>query len=281
MSEQRRSSGGQARERTIHERERHHRILGLVRDRVAMPVRDLADALGTSAATLRRDLVKLAALGVLRRVHGGVEAVGRDDRPLLATRTFEVSASLHVGRKRAIARAAVGLCRDGESIVVNGGTTTFAMVEFLAGRRLHILTNSFPMAEALMHSSANRIVLPGGEVYREQGIILSPFDGDSIQHYTASKMFMSAMSVGPLGLIEGDPLIARAEAKLLDRAADLVALVDSSKFEPRGSMAVAPLSRIRTLITDDAAPPAALDMLRKAGVELVIVSCEDDLLSVA
>jgi len=265
----------------MHERERWQAILGLVRQRKVMPVRDLAAAVSASSATLRRDLTKLAAMGQLRRVHGGVEAVDPDHRPLLATRAFDISRTLNAERKRAIAKAAVALCKDGEAIVINGGTTTFQMVEFLADRRLHILTNSFPIAEALVHSSENRIVLPGGEVYREQSLILSPFDGDSIQHYTASKMFMSAMSVGPLGLIEGDPLIARAEAKLLSRAADLIVLVDSSKFEPRGSMAVAPLSRIRTLITDDEAPQGALDMLREAAVEVIVVPTESKLLSVA
>ena len=84
-------------------------------------------------------------------------------------------------------------------------------------------------------------------------------------------MFMSAYSVGPLGIIEGDPLIARAEAKLLSRAAELVVLVDSSKFEPRGNLAVAPLARVKTLITDDRAPVAMLDMLRQAGVDVILV----------
>src|SRR4029077_1106978 len=155
------------------------------------------------------------------------------------------SQALFAERKRAIARQAVALCRDGESIIINGGSTTFHMVEFLRASRLQILTNSFSIAEALVRQSDNRIILPGGEVYRDQNIILSPFDEDSIQHYTASKMFMSAMSIGPLGLVEGDPLIARAEAKLLSRAADLIVVADSSKFEPRGSMAVAPLTRIK------------------------------------
>jgi len=122
----------------------------------------------------------------------------------------------------------------------------------------------------LVRSSRNRVILPGGEVFRDQSIILSPFDEDSIQHITASKMFMSAMSVGPLGLTEGDPLIARAEAKLLNRATDLIALADSSKFQPRGSMAVAPLSRIKILITDEGAPPGALDMLREAGIAVFV-----------
>ena len=110
--------------------------------------------------------------------------------------------------------------------------------------------------------------------HREQGIVLSPFDGDASQHYTASKMFMSCFSFGPLGVIEGDALIARAEAKLLGRADKLIVLADSSKFETRGSMAVCPLSRVHTLITDDEAPEAVLDQVRQAGVNVIVVSAE-------
>jgi DeoR family ulaG and ulaABCDEF operon transcriptional repressor len=87
-------------------------------------------------------------------------------------------------------------------------------------------------------------------------------------------MFMSCFSFGPLGVIEGDALIARAEAKLLGRADKLIVLADSSKFETRGSMAVCPLSRVHTLITDDEAPGAILDQIRQAGVNVVVVSAE-------
>ena len=85
---------------------------------------------------------------------------------------------------------------------------------------------------------------------------------------------MSCYSINTLGVIEGDPLIARAEAKLLSRAEKLVVLVDSSKFEARGSMAVCKLSRVHTLITDDAAPPRILAHARSEGVEVIVVRNE-------
>jgi DeoR family ulaG and ulaABCDEF operon transcriptional repressor len=182
------------------------------------------------------------------------------------------SRTLNVAAKRAIARTAVALCSEGDAIIINGGTTTFEMGEFLRERRLKVLTNSYPLAETLIHHSNCRVALPGGEVYREQKLIVSPFEEDAIQHYSASRMFMSAISIGPLGVIEGDPLIARAETKLLKRAEKLVVLADSSKFTPRGSLVVCPLSRISTLITDAQAPKEALDMLRDAGVEVMIAT---------
>jgi DeoR family transcriptional regulator, ulaG and ulaABCDEF operon transcriptional repressor len=258
----------------MHERERWQIILTHVRQRGVVSVRDLVLVTGASTATLRRDLTKLEELGQLRRVHGGVEAIEVSQQPHLATRSFGVSQTLNAARKRDVAKAAAAMCVDGESIIINAGSTTWCMAEFLRTKRMQILTNSFPIAQELIATSQNRIVLPGGEVYREQGIVLSPFDEDAIQHFTASKMFMSCFSVTPMGIIEGDPLIARAEAKLLSRTDKLIVIADSSKFESRGSMVVCQLSRVHTLVTDDAAPPHMIDHLRSLGVNVVIAAQE-------
>jgi len=264
--------------RALHERERWQTILRLVRERGVVPVRDLVRETGASAASIRRDLSKLAESGAVRRMHGGVEMVPGGGRPQeLGTRAFEVSRTLNLQRKRAIAEAAAALCVDGQSIIINAGSTTYQMVEPLHQHRLDILTNSFPIAEALMVRGHNRVMVPGGEIYRKQAIILSPFDDDAIQHYAADTMFMSCASLGPLGVIEGDPLIARAEVKLLDRAQKLVVLVDSSKFEPRGAIVVCPLSRVSTVVTDDSAPHQSIAMLRSAGIEVIIAKVQDTL----
>jgi DeoR family ulaG and ulaABCDEF operon transcriptional repressor len=265
----------------MHERERWQVILGAVHERAVVTVRDLVQRTGVSPATLRRDLVKLVDAGQIRRVHGGVEGLSTVTPKHLNTRAFGVSQALHGSAKQAIGRAAAAMCRDDDSIIINAGSTTFQMVEFLREKRLQIVTNSFPIAEALVSRSNSRVILPGGEIYPEQGIVLSPFDGDATQHYTAAIMFMGCYSIGPLGVIEGDPLIARGESKLLHRAQRLVVLADASKFETRGSMAVCPLSRVDTLITDDQAPEKALEVIRKAGVNVIVVSAEESSISTA
>ena len=258
------------RDRPLHERERWQTILRLVRERGVVPVGDLVRETRASAASIRRDLAKLAETGMVRRVHGGVE-LGTAGRPLeLGTRAFDVSRTLNVEHKRAVAEVAAGLCTDNQSIIINAGSTTFEMVEAFKSRKLDILTNSFPIAVALMARGHNRVLVPGGEIYRKQAIILSPFDDDSLQHYAADVMFMSCASLGPLGVIEGDPLIARAEVKLLKRANRLVVLVDGSKFQPRGAIVVCPLSRVSTVVTDETAPPKSLTMLRAAGIEVIV-----------
>jgi DeoR family ulaG and ulaABCDEF operon transcriptional repressor len=265
--------------RAMRERQRVEIVRNLLAARGFLSIADLMAATGVSAASARRDAGRLAEAGYGQRVYGGIQALGgafsrRMAQASLETQAFEVSRTINIEAKRAIARRALEMCVDGDVIIVNGGTTTFQMAEFLRNTRLKILTNSYPLAEFLIRETQNRVALPGGEVYRDQKLIVAPFDDDAIQHYSARIMFMSAISIGPLGVIEGDPLIALAETKLLRRADKLVVLADSSKFASRGSLVVCPLSRIHAIITDQAAPADALAMLRDAGVETIVVNAD-------
>jgi DeoR family ulaG and ulaABCDEF operon transcriptional repressor len=133
-------------------------------------------------------------------------------------------------KKRAIARAAVDLCDPGDAIIINGGTTTFQMVHFMAAHRMQVMTNSFAIAEHLVKHSKNTVTVPGGVIYREQSLILSPFDNDAIRNFYARRLFIGAQGVGPLGIMEADAQIIQSEQKLMHQADELVVMVDSSKF---------------------------------------------------
>src|SRR5258708_1383465 len=142
----------------------------MLREHSLVRIADVCRATGASEASVRRDFARLAELGSATRVHGGLEALpgsqsASPDAPALATRSFEVSKTLNVAAKRAIARAAVALCSDGEAIIINGGTTTFEMGEFLRERRLKGLPNSHPPAETLIPDPQCRGPLPGGHTY--------------------------------------------------------------------------------------------------------------------
>ena len=257
----------------MHERERWQLILTRLRERGIVRVNDLAALTGASLATLRRDLARLEDTGQLRRVHGGAETAEVSQGDLTAA-SFGASQTTNADNKLAVARKAASLCADGDSIILNAGSTTWFMAQCLRQHRMQVLTNSFPIAQELIANSGNRVVLPGGELYREPGIILSPFEEDAIQHFAAGKMFMSCYAITPMGVIESDPLIARAEAKLLSRAEKLIVIADSSKFEARGNMVVCPLTRVSTVVTDAGAPAGMVDHLRSVGVEVLIAEGE-------
>jgi len=255
----------------MHESERHRLILSVLNERPMATVRELVELTESSEATVRRDIGALDRQRKLRRMRGGAEALEPPPQPGLAGRSFAVNKGVNVGRKRAIARRAVEMCADGDSIIINGGTTTFQMVHYLASRSLQILTNSFPIAAHLLYHSRNTVILPGGTVYREQNIILSPFANDGSRHFSARRMFMGAQGIGPQGVTEADPLVIQAEEKLLGQAEDLVVLVDSSKFLRHSSLVLCGLDRVATIITDDGLPEEARALVEAAGVELLVV----------
>ena len=88
----------------------------------------------------------------------------------------------------------------------------------------------------LIANSNNQVTLPGGELYRSQGIVLSAFENDNIQHYHGSKMFMGTPGIGDFGVMESDPLLIRSEQKLRKQSDQLIILADSSKLGKRSNL---------------------------------------------
>ncbi len=236
-----------------------------------MKVGELCELTGASEATIRRDIATLHTQKRLRRVRGGAESLHPTQQTGLVGRPFSVNETINIRQKQAIAQAAVELCDDGDSIIINGGTTTFQMVHMLVNRRVSVFTNSFPMAQHLLKHSKNTVSLPSGTIYREQNIVLSPFDGDGTQHVHARRMFMGAHGIAPFGLMESDPLLVQAEQKLIDQADDLVVLADSSKFANRSPLVLCALARIAVLITDEGIPDMMAAALEAADVRLIVV----------
>lgn len=254
----------------MHERERHRIILSAIQEKPVITVQDIADLTEASEATIRRDIASLHLQGKLRRVRGGAEAVHPPQVGQLSARSFRVSESVNIDKKRSIARQAVELCSEGDSIIINGGTTTFQMVHFMTALRLQVMTNSFAIAEHLIKHSKNNVTIPGGTIYREQSLILSPFDNDATRNFYARRIFIGAQGIGPLGIMEQDALVIQSEQKLMHQAEELIIMADSSKFKRRSSMILCPLERVSAIITDDLISEEASRMVEDAGVRLII-----------
>lgn len=258
----------------MHERERHRMILSAIEGRSVATVQDFAALTGASEATIRRDIALLDQQKKLRRVRGGAEALATPLPRAVSGESFGTLQGRNAPQKLAIAREAARLCADDDSIIINGGSTTFGMVHYLTGQRLQILTNSFPIAEHLLQHSKSSVLLPAGAVYREQGLILSPFEADGIAHFRARRMFMGAQGISALGFAESDPLIIQSEQRLMRQADELVIVADASKFDDRSSFIIAPLERADLLITDERIDDRAAAMVEAAGLRLVVAQLE-------
>ncbi len=231
----------------MHESERHRIILSAVQERPVVTVADLVALTGASEATIRRDIAAL---------HVAEETAPRARRRRSPCTRRSSSASpggpsastkaINIAQKRAIARAAVELCEDGDPIIINGGTTTFQMVHPLSARRHAGLHQLLPIAEHLLQHSKNTVLLPGGTIYREQNIILSPFDNDVTRNFYARRMFMGAQGLSAARADGGRPAAdpGRAEADRPGRRAGRAGRF-SSKFARRSSLILCPLDAHR------------------------------------
>jgi DeoR family ulaG and ulaABCDEF operon transcriptional repressor len=257
-----------------HKRRKH--LLKLLGVHQTATVQQFVDWLHVSPATVRRDINCLAAHKLLVRTRGGAQDLLPAERQSpLSSASFQYNIQCFAARKRAIARRAASMCTDGETIIINGGTTTFMMAEFLTDKQLTIMTNSFLIADRLLVSSENDVILPAGTVYREQRVILSPFDNDVTQHHFARKMFMSVYGLSVLGLLKADPLLILAEKRLISQAEELIVLADSSKFARSAGLVLCGLDRVNIVITDTGVSDKAVQTLEQYGVKVVTVEPDE------
>jgi DeoR family ulaG and ulaABCDEF operon transcriptional repressor len=259
----------------MHATERERLILDLMQDRGFASFQELDAKLDASPATIRRDLERMAQQGVLVRVRGGAKfaaksAPGATAAPTLRGVPFHENISHNRAQKAAIGKAASALCAPGEAVMIDGGSTTLQMCPHLEGLNLQVLTNSLHIVDALLTQQGTRILVPAGSVFREQNIILSAAGEESMPRFHAPKLFMGAAAVGPHGIMQADIVLVAAERRLIERAEQIVLLVDSSKFRGPSGNVVCSLEDIHVVITDSGVTDEERRMVERAGVKLIV-----------
>jgi len=154
--------------------------------------------------------------------------------------------------------------------MIDGGSTTLQMCRHLEGLDLQVLTNSLHIVSALLSQTGTRIQVPGGSVFREQNIILSATGDDLMPRFHAPKLFMGAAAVGPQGIMQADVVLVASERRLIERAEELILLIDSSKFQSSSGTVVCDLEDIDVVVTDKGIESRHVEILKTASVELII-----------
>jgi DeoR family ulaG and ulaABCDEF operon transcriptional repressor len=260
----------------MHATDRERTIFDMMKSRGFVSFQELEAQLDASPATIRRDLSRMADEGRLVRVRGGAKAAM--DAPALPGSgaghlggvPFHENISRNAAQKAAIGKAAAALCAPGEGVMIDGGSTTLQMCPHLDGLSLQVLTNSLHIVNALLPQAGTRILLPAGSVFREQNIILSAAGEESMPRFHAPKLFMGAAALGVQGLMQADVVLVAAERRLIERAEEIIVLVDSSKFRGSSGHVVCDLSEIDTVVTDPGITADERKLIEGAGVRLVI-----------
>lgn len=249
--------------------ERQQRILALLRDRKSMPLEALAADLDVSGSTVRRDLEHLEGTGQVERTHGGVVYVGdrtQSGRPY----AFDARLGYATDGKRRIAKAAKQLVLPGQTILIDGGTTTLFLAEELRGMHLQIVTNSLPIAELYQNDEACELIVTGGLAYPRYGVLLGPVTEHVIGTIHTQTLFISVAGVADGWLYNQNLLLVQAEQRMIEQSQQVVLLIDRSKFGQQALSKLCELSEVDVVVTDE--PPSDEDQqsLAAAGCRLIV-----------
>ncbi|MFD7033386.1 DeoR/GlpR family DNA-binding transcription regulator [Streptomyces sp. NPDC059917] len=243
--------------------ERLRAITEAVRDHGRSSVVELAELTGASEMTIRRDLEVLAEQGVLERYRGGARSLLlRGEEPPFALRAQE---GLEV--KRRIAAEVASLIADGESVVLDSGTTCLEVARALAHRRVTVMPLSLHAANALADAPHVTLLLPGGQPRRGELALTGPLTEASL----AALRFDTAV-VGCCGLTAEDGLTAYDLADAAVKRAAIassrrvVVAAEAAKLSRTALAQVAPAAALHAVVTDRTAPTDAVDALAAAGV---------------
>lgn len=258
------------------QQQRLNQVLELVSERGNVSIAEVGEALGVSTATVRRDLNALAQQRLVTRTHGGASALGSG---------YELPLQYKIARqaeaKVAIARAVAELVSPGDSVGLNGGTTTSEVARVLGwSERLRaagdapgvtIVTNALNIAYELSVREHVKIVVTGGVPRRQSYELVGPLVGSSLRAFSLDLVVLGVDGItgrfGATTVHEGE---AEASRELAAVAARVVVAADSTKLGRTTFARICPLERIDVLVTDAEAPPELGADLAAAGVEVVV-----------
>jgi DeoR/GlpR family transcriptional regulator of sugar metabolism len=214
-------------------------------------VQDIADAVGASLATVRRDLMELEADGAIERTHGGARIAGRVATEL----AFGLRESHQIAQKRAIADAAYDRLVPGTALFLDAGTTVLQLARRmrLDPMPLTVFTNCLPVAQILMDVAPIKVTLLGGSLRAENASMVGALAEDMLERLWFSQLFLGAGAIAEDGSVTSvDEQEARLNARMMERTDQVLVLADAGKFGQRLTYRVGRLRPPVEIITDSA-----------------------------
>ncbi|MCS6852254.1 MAG: DeoR/GlpR family DNA-binding transcription regulator [Gemmataceae bacterium] len=246
--------------------ERRQRVLDLISRRGFVALSDLAQSIDVSESTLRRDLDYWDKQGLIRRTHGGAIYIG-DAATLPA---LEDRSASQIEEKRLVARAAAARIRDGDAILLDGGTTTLEVARLLVGRAVQIVTNSLPIAQLFANSREADLVMLGGYVYPKTGVALGPLTVRMMTELHVQQTILSVGGITAKGLFNSNILLVETERQMMRCADEVVVVADHTKVGRQALAFLCDLGEIDTLIVDAGLTHEQRALLADAGPRLIV-----------
>jgi DeoR/GlpR family transcriptional regulator of sugar metabolism len=252
--------------------QRRDQLLELVRQKGFASLPELAETLEVSESTVRRDLEQLEESGAAKRTHGGVFYTGREPRlPHFVDRQ-----SNQWEKKKLIGERAAELVEDGDTLLLDGGTTTYEVAQRLVGRSVQVVTNSLPVANLFLTSPTTDVVLVGGYIHSRTGVAIGPYADEMIARLNVRRTILSAASINDEGYYNSNLLLVATERAMMRAANEVIVVADSTKFGYRSLARVAELSEVQRLVVDNEITQDWRSKLIAAGVNVIVAGATDN-----
>ena len=243
---------------------RRRLLLDLIARQGFATLDELVKSLNVSESTVRRDLEALDLAGSVKRTHGGAVFSGEvRSMPALEDRQATATAE-----KQAIGRATAALVEDGDTVLLDGGTTTCEVARALVGRPLQVVTNSLPIAQVLTASKETDLILIGGYVYPRTGVALGPLAIATMQGIRVRCAILGAGGIVAEGIYNSNLLLVETERQMMSCGQEVMIVADRSKFGRLALARLCGLDAIQHVVVDPALPEEYGTILEAAGVTI-------------
>src|SRR5581483_4887555 len=249
--------------------ERRRAILEILNQEGRVLVKDLAGRFQTSQVTIRKDLETLHTQGLVHRTHGGALTA---QAGALLDPSLREKEKLHRKDKQRIGEAAAALVKEGESVVLDSGSTTTAIARALKGfRRLTVITNAVNIAAELAGTSIE-VILTGGTLRENSFSLVGPLAEETLRRLSADILFLGVDGFDVhFGLTTPNLLEAKVNRVMVEIARRTVVVCDSSKFGRRSLSLICPPRAVHQTITDSHISKNDLHALEEAGIQITLV----------
>lgn len=245
--------------------ERWDRILKVVEAKGFVSLHDIVSATGASESTVRRDLEHLDRIGQIRRTRGGATYVGE------SLTGFEERKTRASKQKQRIGQAAAELVQPGETVLLDGGTTTYEVARALIGKSLRVVTNSLPICNLLVNQPQIELILIGGYLYPKSGVALGPHAVSALAEIRARRLIMSVGGITQQGLFNSNSLLVETELQMIKQADEVIVVSDSEKLGRSELSHLCPLDAVQRMVVDSGITDEWRQIIERVGIELTVV----------
>ena len=251
--------------------ERQAKILEYVNVHKRADVSELTSLLSITPAMVRRDLAALEEQGLVYRAHGGV--LRREKPSVWQTSMLQDRLVVHQEEKARIGSLVTQFVHDGESIMIDGGSTTMIAARELCQRKnLLVITNSPSIAELLVDSNNNKVIMTGGELMKETYSLVGVAAEQSLSQYRTDKAIIGVSGmIAEEGCFSAIPQEAEIKRIMAKNSRETIVVADSSKLETRALCLFCGFDKVDKLITDNGITKSALETIRQQNVEVFTV----------